>query len=188
MKYMRMKPRPSRSSLLLCSQPKWVLMEQYLHGWGLTWVKRGGPDGAGEGPVFLVGDVRLGFGVSVFPAESVVYQVDQVGVFLNSDEEVFRLDIPMDIMFGVELFQTHNLPLSTCTICSASIITVFRLNCLSHSRNRSYRLGPNNYIAMYVDLFSCPTQYTFGNPTMLSYCFSTFDSSSNCGCFVLSSS
>lgn len=49
-----------------------------------------------------------GFGIPKLFTEAEVYHVKDVGVILQAHKKVFGLDIPMDMVFGVQDFQSFD--------------------------------------------------------------------------------
>ena len=133
-----------KSSLLLCSIPRWVLIEVYLTVpvrlfpslYAICWCVLVSLN-------FLLKPKSIRYNVSEFS----LVPIKKFSGFMSRWRKLWE-------------WRTYILLI----IWMASMQMVFTVNFFLHIRNRSYRLGPNISITMKFDLFSFPYQMTLGNP------------------------
>src|SRR5271154_2328524 len=108
--------------------------------------------------VFTIGNVEMGFWVTVFFGESKVDYVDLVAAFTDTHEEVVGFDVAVDERFCVDVFDSGDLNLMNVSIFltfggintswSARSKTVLRENLRLQKLKRSSRDGPSKSITI----------------------------------------
>lgn len=128
----------------------------------------------------------------IFFGESEVNNIKLVAAFSSAHKEVIRLDIPVQKIPGMHIFNPK-LKKYLASIWSISIRTVFRLYFRLHKLNRSSRLLPRYSIASMLKSPSVAQKYTWGIPlsnTWLSCSRYLYNlaSKNNCGLRVFTAS